>query len=409
MNTLLTRLLALALATFPAHAQLAIEAETLYPMTGDWKPIEKGVVICSAEGTITAVGKQGEVEIPPGHRVLKAAVVTPGFVDARATVGLSGILNSERHDQEQLETSSPIQPELRAIDAYNGRDPLVKWVRDLGVTTVHTGHAPGALVSGQTMIIKTDVASIAKDTDPLKPLAMVAVTLGDGSRADGDRAPGTRAKSVAMLRGDLQRAREYAAKLAAEDASKHPAPDLKLATLARVLAKEAPLLVTAHRHHDITAALRLQREFGFDLVLDGAAEAYLLLDEIKEAGIPVVIHPTMARPFGELENLSFTTAAKLHEAGIPFAFQSGYEGYVPKTRVVHFEAALAVAYGLPYEAALAACTVNAARLLGIDEVVGSLQPGLEADLALFDGDPFETVTRCTAVVINGVVVSNEPH
>ena len=212
-----------------------------------------------------------------------------------------------------------------------------------------------------------------------------------------------------MLRGDLQRAREYAAKLANEDTAKHPAPDLKLATLARVLAKEAPLLVTAHRHHDITAALRLQREFGFVLVLDGAAEAYLLLDEIKEAGIPVVIHPTMARPFGELENLSFTTAAKLHEAGIPFAFQSGYEGYVPKTRVVHFEAALAVAYGLPYEAALAACTVNAARRLGIDEVVGSLQPGLEADLALFDGDPFETVTQCTAVVINGKVVSNEPH
>jgi imidazolonepropionase-like amidohydrolase len=401
--------LATALAAPLVTAQLAIEADQLYTMTGDLKPIEKGVVLCSAQGKIEKIGVAGEVAIPAGYKRLRAKVVTPGFVDAHATVGLSGILNLERHDQEQLEKSAPIQPELRAIDAYNGRDPLVKWIRELGVTTVHTGHAPGALVAGQTMIIKTNVASIAAADDPIRPLAMVAATLGKDGLGEGDKAPGTRAKSIAMLRTELLKAQAYAQKLAVADDDKKPDPDLKLETLAAVLRKEVPLLITAHRHHDITAALRLRDEFGFTLVLDGAAEAHLVLKQIKKAGVPVIVHPTMARPYGERENMTFTLAAKLHEAKIPFAFQSGYEPYVPKTRVVHFEAALAVAYGLPHEIALAGCTVNAAKLLGIADKVGSLKVGLDADLALFDGDPLETVTHCIGVVIDGRVVSEKEN
>jgi imidazolonepropionase-like amidohydrolase len=396
---------ALAMASSFAVAQLAIEADLLYPMTGDLKPIENGVVLCSAQGKIEKVGKAGEVAVPDDYRRLRARVAMPGIVDAHATVGLSGILNSERHDQEQLEKSAPVQPELRAIDAYNGRDPLVAWLRELGVTTVHTGHAPGALVSGQTMIIKTNVPSITGAGDTLRPFAAVAVTLGTDGFAGGDKAPGTRAKSVAMLRKNLLEAQGYVKKLAGADDKKRPDPDLKLEALGAVLRKEVPLLVTAHRHHDITAALRLREEFGFHLVLDGASEAYFLLEEIKAAGIPVLVHPTMARPYGENENMTFTLAAKLHEAGIPFAFQSGYESYVPKTRVVHFEAALAVAYGLPYEAALAGCTSAAAQLLGIADRIGSLKPGLDADLALFDGDPLETTTHCVGVIINGGIVS----
>jgi imidazolonepropionase-like amidohydrolase len=167
--------------------------------------------------------------------------------------------------------------------------------------------------------------------------------------------------------------------------------------------------VNAQRHQDIAAALRLREEFGFKLILDGAAEAYLLLDEIKEAGIPVIVHPTMARPFGDLENMTFTLAAQLHKVGIPFAFQSGFEGYVPKTRVVHFEAAFAAAYGLPQEAALAACTINAAKILGLEARIGSLEKGKDADLALFDGDPLEATTHTIGVVIDGEVVSESPR
>lgn len=404
MKTFLS-LCTFVLGLMTVSAQLAIEAELLYPMTGDLKPIKNGLVLTNADGKIVQVlGPVSNVKIPEGHKHIKAKVVTPGFVDAHSTVGLSGILNSDKHDQEQLEKSAPMQPELRALDAYNGRDPLVKWLRDLGVTTVHTGHAPGALISGQTMIVKTNVASLVGADDTLRPFAMVAATLGSTGFGGGDKAPGTRSKSVAMLRQALLKAQSYEQK---KQKAEKPEVDLRQEALAAVLRKEVPLLITAQRHHDLTATLRLQKEFGFKLVLDGAAEAYLLLDEIKKAGVPIIVHPTMARPYGELENLTFTLAAKLHKAGIPFAFQSGYETYVPKTRVVHFEAALAVAYGLPHEVALAACTRYPAELLGIENRVGSLRPGLNADLALFDGDPLETVTHCIGVIIDGKLVSTE--
>ena len=406
MCPLLTILLPLAVAT--ASAQVAVQAELLYPMTGDLRPIEDGVVLCAKDGKIEKVGPAGAVAIPDGYRLLKAKVVTPGFIDAHATIGLSGILNLDRHDQEQLDKSAPIQPELRAIDAYNGRDPLVEWIRQLGITTVHTGHAPGALVAGQTMILKTNVPTI---TDPekntLRPFAMVASTLGPDGFGGKGQSPGSRAKSLAMLRETLLKAQSHLKKRKEAKENETPDPDLRLDALADVLEKKVPFLITARRHHDIAAALRLQKEFEFRLVLNGASEAYFLLDEIKEAEVPVLVHPTMARPYGENENMTFTLAAKLHAAGIPFAFQSGHEGYVPKTRVVHFEAALAVAYGLPWEQALAGCTSAAAELLGIADQVGSLRAGLDADLALFDGDPLETVTHCTGVIIDGVVVSGE--
>ena len=407
IHPLLTPLL-LLLAMVSARAQVAVQAELLYPMTGDLRPIEDGVVLCSKDGRIQKVGPAKAVVIPEGYRVLKAKVATPGFIDAHTTIGLSGILNIDRQDQEQLDKSAPIQPELRAIDAYNGRDPLVEWLLHLGITTVHTGHAPGALVAGQTMILKTNVVSITDaEESTLRPFAMVASTLGPDGFGGGGKAPGSRAKSLAMLRENLLKAQSHLKKRKGAKEGESPDPDLRLDTLADVLDQKVPLLITARRHHDIAAALRLQKEFGFRLVLDGASEAYLLLDEIKEAEVPVLIHPTMARPYGENENMTFTLAARLHSSGIPFAFQSGHEGYVPKTRVVHFEAALAVAYGLPHRIALAGCTSAAAELLGIADRVGSLKPGMEADLALFDGDPLETVTHCTGVLIDGVVVSEK--
>jgi len=191
-----------------------------------------------------------------------------------------------------------------------------------------------------------------------------------------------------------------------------PAPDtrtLRYEVLARVLQGEVPLLVTAHRAHDIATALRLAREFGFRLVLDGAAESYRMLDEIIAADVPVIVHPTMFRAIGEAENLSLETPGVLRRAGIRVALQSGYESYVPRTRVILFEAAEAAAYGLSFEDALALITIDAARLLGIDGRVGSLEPGKVGDLALYDGDPFEYATHCTGVVIEGEIVSSTPR
>lgn len=399
----LTPLLSPLLSPGAQAQDVAVRAGVLHTMEG--APLRDAVVLVR-DGRIAAVGPSSELEIPAEFEVLEAAVVTPGLVDAHSVVGLAGWLN-DRHDQEQLEASEPIQPELRALDAYNPREPLVAWLRGYGVTTVHTGHAPGAVISGQTLVAKTWGETV--DEAVRVPLAMVAATLGDAAlREDGP--PGTRSKAVAILRAELQRAREYAARAAAaaeDDEVEPPDRDLRLEALARVLAREVPLLITAHRAHDILTALRIAEEFGLRLVLDGAAEAYLVTDAIREAEVPVIVHPTMSRTFGETENLSMETASLLMEAGIPVALQSGYESYVPKTRVVLFEAAIAAANGLTFDQALGAITRDAARLLGLEERIGSVAVGKDGDLALFDGDPFEYTTHCVGVVIEGTVVSRE--
>jgi imidazolonepropionase-like amidohydrolase len=174
----------------------------------------------------------------------------------------------------------------------------------------------------------------------------------------------------------------------------------------KIIRREIPLLITAHKSQDIMTALRLAKEFNIRIVLDGASESHLLINEIKASGFPIIIHPTMFRAGDETENLSMETASKLKAAGIPVALQSGFEGYVPKTRVVLFEAGLAAANGMSARDALATITIDAARILGIDSRVGSLAIGKDGDLALYDGDPFEYTTHCTGTIINGRVVSD---
>lgn len=400
-NVIAAAVMAMAPQGEPIVGAFLVRGETVFTMAG--APIADGAVLVN-KGKIEKVGPAADVPVPPEMRVIRAKVVMPGLIDAHSTVGLSGLLNIP-HDQDQLEKSAAIQPELRAIDAFNPRDPLVAWVRSFGITTVHTGHGPGALVSGQTCIVKTNGHSI--DTDVVVPFAMVAVTLGDGGRSGGaGKSPGTRAKSVAMLREELQKTREYVAKRQKDAASPI---DLGLDAMSKVLAGDVPLLVTAHRANDIQSALRVAQEFSVRIVLDGAAESHLVLPEIAQAKVPVLPHPTMARTGGEMENGTMELCKLLLDAKIPFAIQSGYEGYVPKTRVVLFEAGVAVGHGLPTDAALRALTIDAAKLLGVDARVGSLEVGKDADLAMFDGDPLEYTTHCTGVVINGVSFDQAPR
>lgn len=385
--------------TTPAAAQLAVRGETVYTMAG--APIRDGVVLLR-DGKIERVGPAAQVGVPSGYRVLTAKVVTPGLVDAHSVVGLAGLLN-QPHEQDQRDATDALQPELRAFDAYNPREELVGWLRGFGITTVHTGHGPGALVSGQTMVVKTTGENVGEAL--VDSATMLAFTLGRSVGANY-RTPGTRAKGMAMLRTALLKAQDYARKQNGP-AAQRPARDLELETLAKVLDGRMPALVTAHEATDILAALRLAQEFKLRLVLDGASEAYLVIPELRAAGVPVILHPTMIRPTGEAQNASLETARTLRAAGIPVALQSGYEGYVPKTRVVLFEAALAAANGLSFEDALRAVTLDAARVIGQERRVGSLEPGKDGDLALFDGDPFEYTTHVCAVVIGGAVVSEE--
>src|SRR6056297_1601 len=399
---IVTLMLALTVAASASAQDLAVRAATLHTGTGEI--IVDGLVLIE-DGLIKRIDRFEYVAIPEGVALIEVPVATPGLIDARSTVGLSGAMN-QPHDQDQLESSAAIQPELRAIDAYNPRERLVEWLREHGVTTVHTGHGPGEIISGQTLIAKT--AGETVDEAVFEPTFALSATLGEGATEHARKSPGNRSKAVAMLREQLIKAREYVEKRAAGEDGKGPSRDLALEGLGAVLARDMPLIVEVHRHNDIMTALRLADEFGFDLVLAGAADAALVMDEIKAAGVPVILHPTMSRAWGgsEMANFSFTTARKLIAAGIPVALQSGFEGYVPKNRVVLFEAGVLLGYGVEPAQALEMITLAPARILGIDDRVGSLEPGKHGDLALFDGDPFEYTSHVIGTVIEGRKVSD---
>lgn len=383
-----------------AAAQIAVKAEMIYTMSGE--PIKDGTILIN-NGKIENVGYASDVFIPEDYEIIMANVVTPGLIDAHTVVGLSGILNYS-HDQDQLDKTEAIQPELRAIDAYNNREALVEWLRNFGVTTIHTGHAPGALASGQTMIVKTFGENLNESV--ISPAKCVAFTLGSQVSRNFKK-PGTRSKGMAMLRQEFLKAKDYLEKQDQEKEDKKPVRNLRMEALADVLEGKLYALFTVNQAVEIMGALRLAEEFNFKLILDGAAESYLLLDEIKKAGIPVILHPTMVRNYGLSKNASFETAKKLKEAAIPFAIQSGYESYVPKTRVVLLEAAIANSNGLSFEDALASITINPAKILGIENKVGSIKVGKDADLVIFDGNPFEYTTHVCQVIINGEIVKED--
>ncbi len=403
-------IVAAAACALASHAQVAVRAKTLWTMNGP--AIQDGIVVIDAEGKITAVGKQGEVAIPFGAVVKDCAVATPGLVDVRSTIGLTGMYNVEA-DQDQFDTAAPIQPQLRAIDAYNPRERLVAYARSFGVTTIHTGHAPGELITGQTLIAKTRGGTVEEAV--FVPEAAIAATLSPIAQKGGGKSPGTRAKMMEMLREDLIKAQDYRRKVeSAEDSAATgerkdpPARDLKLEALASVLKGGTPLIITANKSQDIANALRLADEFGFLLWLDMGAESYLFADELAKRNIPVLLHPTMYRAVGDADALSYGTAAVLADAGVPFAIQSGYEGYVPKVRIVLFEAGAAAGYGgLGFERALKAVTIDAATILGIDDRVGSIAVGKDGDIAMYDGDPFEYTTHCIGTIIEGEVFGGE--
>ena len=403
MNTCHTfmSLFTLVVCSITSAETIFVFGEEIHPVT---QPVIRNGVVVVEDGTIQGVGPASMVDGREADRVIQASVVVPGFVDARATVGLTGQFNHE-HDQDHLDTSEAMQPELRAIDAYNWKERLVEWVRGFGVTTVHTGHSPGELISGQTCIVKT--AGRGLQDDLVQTCWGVSATLGEGAQRSGS-SPGNRSKAVAMLRQAMIAAEERL-KNRSERGEGNLFRNLREEMLEDIASGERPLIVHADRAFDISAALRLKEEFGLDVVLESAAEAHGMIDAIKAANVPIFLHPTMARGSGERLNVSFTTAAKLREAGVPVAFSTGYEAYVPKVRVLVFEAAMAIPYGLSREDALAMITIEPAKILGIQDRVGSIEPGKDADLAFFDGDPFEWVTHCEGVMIDGQSFEQDPR
>lgn len=380
---------------------LRIEGDTVH--TGTGAVIERGAVLVQ-DGEIVSVGPSSEVPRVPGAVELTGAVVVPGFVDGWSTAGLSGPLN-HAPDQDHAESDRPVHADLRALDAFHARDPLLGWIRGLGVTTVNAGPSPGQPVSARTVVVQNRVGSVSEVARVED--AFVVFSLGDGPKwRHGDHGAGSRMGAAATIRQALTDAQDYARRQALGPADRPPV-DLSMEALVELLRGERRALFYAHRADDIDTALRIAEEFELDIVLAGAAEAWLMPERIAAAEVPVLVGPVMARSWrdGEQRNSSFACAGILADAGVTVGFMSGHEGYVPKVRVVLWEAAIAGAHGLGAERTLRALTLDGAEILGIDDEVGSLEPGKSGDVVVFDGDPFEYTTHACAVVVAGEVVS----
>ncbi|MBM3980647.1 MAG: amidohydrolase family protein [Planctomycetes bacterium] len=366
----------------------AIEAEIIHD--GDRNP---GGTIVVKDGKILHVVVGGaQVKNMP---VYKAKHVTPGLIDPFCSVGLSGAWNVPA-DQDQDEISDPNQADLRALDGFNPREPLLEFLQANGTTVVHAVPGRQTVIAGRGGVFRSDGGTV--DTAALVPVGAVLVNLGEVPKGKN---PTSRMGVAALVRKTFSEAESYRAK---PPVAKNP----KLEALVPALDGKVNVYFAAHRKDDIQTALRIASEFKLKPVIALGTEGYRMADELKKAGVPVVVHPTMQRAGASIETLhTFTgSAAALDSVGVPVTICTGFEGYVPKTRVLRHEAAMAVAAGMDKERALRAITIDAAKLLGIDKDHGSIEPGKVADLVLYDGDPFEHATHVTHTIMRGKVVYN---
>ena len=361
------------------------------------------------DGKILFAGAQRDRAIPAGVPVLTAANVTPGLIDAATIVPLSGEYNIPA-DQDADETSDPNQADARVLDAFNPSEPLLRYLLEQGITVVHSIPGRANVIGGLSGVFRTHGRNVETMTVRF-PQALV-INLGESPKETyKDRLPKTRMGTAALIRqafSDAANAKKKAeaAKEGAKD--KDPAADrsLKKESFGLALDKKIQTLFAAQQADDILTGLRLSREFGLDAAIALAAEGYLVREELAAAKVPLFLHPTMQRAGGSLETYHshLGNASALADAKIPLAITSGAEGYVPKTRVARFEAAIAAVHGLGFERALSAISLDAAKVLRIDDRYGSLEPGKIADLVLYDGDPFEYATHVTHVVVDGRLV-----
>ncbi len=376
---------------------LAFIHATIYPISS--AKIENATLLVQ-DGKILQIGQQ--ISIPADAEVVdcQGQVLLPGWVDAHTHVGLWGEAEG-RASYDGNESSGPITAQVRGLDAVNPAHHSFADARSIGTTTVQTGPGSGNILGGELLTIKT--AGTIIDHMVLRAPSGLKSALGENpKRFHGEmmkRMPSTRMGSAAMLREWLIKGQEYRKKMEQGKAD----PDLGLLNVVKVLNKEIPLRVHAHRADDIVTAIRISKEFDLCISLEHCTEGHLIADYLAEAGFPACVGPTLGhRSKVETQNLSFDTPFALYKAGVKFALITDHP-FVP-IPFYNIVGALATAHGLPEEAALRAMTLSPAEILGVDHRVGSLEVGKDADFVIWSGHPFKTRSRVLRTYINGQVV-----
>ena len=388
---------AIAAAALSAAVQAettAFTGATILPVSAP--AIEDGVLVVT-DGRIAAVGAAGEVRIPDGAALVDASgrTIVPGLVDTHSHIG--GVAGAD--------ASAPIQPEVRAQDAVNVRDPGLGRARAGGITTANLMPGSGYLMSGQTVYIKlrrgNSIEDLAYRTDDGRVAGGMKMANGTNSRKEPPF-PGTRAKSAALVRQKYLAAQAYRdkAERAAAGDGEMPDRDLAMEALVEVLDGRRVVHHHTHRHDDVLTVLRLREEFGFRVVLHHVSEAHRVAEEIARAAVPASIIVVDA-PGGKLEakNLNFENPPVLERAGVDVAFHT--DDYITDSRLFLRMAALGVRQGMSREKALEALTLAGARMLDLAARTGSLEPGKDADFVVLSGDPFSVYTRVLETWVEG--------
>lgn len=379
------------------EAAIAFVGARLIPI--DREPIENGVLIING-GKITAIGSADSVRIPAGTQTVNVSgkTIMPGLVDTHSHIGGIGAADG----------SNPIQPGVRVMDSINVRDSGFKRALAGGLTTLNIMPGSGHLSSGQTVYVKlrfseqpASVAEIAIRRDDGGIAG--GLKMANGTNPQGDPPfPGTRGKAAYLVREQFIKAREYQQKLAAagDDESKKPPRDLDLETLVEVMEGKRMVHHHTHRHDDIMTVLRLSEEFGFRVVLQHVSEGWKVAREIAAAKAPCSVI-VIDSPGGKLEarDMRYETCAVLEHAGARVAIHT--DDWITDSRLFFRSAGLAVRGGMSREAALEALTLAGAEMLDLQDRVGSLTPGKDADFIILSGDPLSVYTKVEQTWVEG--------
>ncbi|MCT4566334.1 MAG: amidohydrolase [Maledivibacter sp.] len=381
---------------------LLIKNGKVFTMEG--KVFEQASILVE-NGKIKEIGEN--IVAPLDAQVIDAqgSIVTPGFVDAHCHLGMwEDSIGFEGADGNEM--TDPVTPHLRAIDAINPLDRTFEESRQGGVTCAATGPGSANVIGGQFAAIKTYGDRI-DDMIVKEPLAMKCAFGENPKRVynEKNKAPMTRMATAAILRETLMKANEYKEKLeaAGDDKSKKPALDVKMEAMIGVLNGEIPLKAHAHRADDILTSIRIAKEFGVKLTLEHCTEGHLIAHHIKNENLPAIVGPSFGdRSKFELKNLTFETPGVLSKAGVKVAIMTDH----PVIPLHHLGlcAALAVKAGMDEEEALKAITINPAEILEVDDKIGSLKEGKDADIVIWSHHPFEIKAEVLYTIINGEVV-----
>lgn len=361
--------------------------------------VEGGTVLIE-NGKIVAVGSG--IAIPSTAEVVDAAgkYVMPGLIDAHTHVGIAEEAQGWAGDDVN-EKTDPATPHLRAIDAINPEDVGFRDALSGGVTAVMVAPGSANVIGGEAALLKCYGATIEQML-VRQPVGLKAALGENPKRVYGDqkKSPSTRMASAAVLRESLVKAQNYLEKEANRENGKPFERDLRLEAIGRVLRRELTLRLHAHRADDIMTALRIQEEFGFEMTIEHATEAYKVADELAKRSIPVMVGPIMtARTKVELRDRTMRAPGMLARAGVKVSLITDH--WVVPIHLLMLSAILAVREGMDREAALRAVTINPAEVMGVGNRMGSLEPGKDADVQILSAHPLDALAVVERVYVDG--------